>query len=88
MVLFFMWNPIQGLLQHDAAVSKRSYILLRVATLLNALWFVVGWKDGLAMRAQKGHLRISLGQFVIDSQQSELRAGLRRAPGPQHHCSE
>lgn len=48
MVLFFLWNP--GLFYGDAEVPKRSYVLLIVATLVNALWFVVGWKDGLAVQ--------------------------------------
>jgi hypothetical protein len=51
MVLFFVWSL--GLFQGDADVPKRSYVLLLVATLLDALWFVVGWKDGLAMQGPK-----------------------------------
>ena len=50
-VLFLVWNP--GLFQGDAAVPKRSYVLLIILTLLNVLWFVVGWKDGLAMQGEK-----------------------------------
>jgi hypothetical protein len=51
MVLFFVWNP--GLFQGDAAVPKRSYVLPIAATLLSPLWFVVGWKDGLAVQGPK-----------------------------------
>src|SRR5580693_4124431 len=47
-VLFFVWNP--GLFRGDASVPKRSHVLLLILTLLNVLWFVVGWKDGLAMQ--------------------------------------
>jgi hypothetical protein len=50
-VRFFVWN--QALFQGDAVVPKRSYVLLLIATLLNILWFVVGWKDGLAMQGAK-----------------------------------
>ena len=50
-VLFFVWNP--GLFQGDAAVPRRSHVLLLILTLLNVLWFVVGWKDGLAMQGAK-----------------------------------
>ena len=51
MVSFFMWNP--GLLHCDAVVPKRSYVLLVVATVINAFWFVVAWKDGLAIQGAK-----------------------------------
>jgi hypothetical protein len=51
MALFFAWNA--GLFHGDAAVPKRSYVLLIVATLLDALWFIAGWKDGLAMQGAK-----------------------------------
>ena|SRR2546426_4453677 len=51
MVLFLVWNP--GLFYGDAKVPKRSYVLLIIATLLNVLWFVVGWKDGLAIQGAK-----------------------------------
>jgi hypothetical protein len=50
-VLYFVWNP--RLFQGDAPVPKRSYVLLTVATLLSVLWFVVGWKDGIAMQGPK-----------------------------------
>src|SRR5713226_7199331 len=51
MVLFFVWNP--RLFHGDAEVPKRSFVLLIVATLVNALWFVVGWKDGLAVQGAR-----------------------------------
>ncbi len=51
MVLFFVWNA--GLFNGDARVPKRSYVLLIVATLVNALWFIVGWKDGLAIQGAR-----------------------------------
>ena len=51
MVLFFVWNP--GLFKGDAEAPKRSYVLLIVATLVNVLWFVVGWKDGLAVQGAR-----------------------------------
>jgi hypothetical protein len=47
-LLFFVWNP--GLFRGDAEIPRRSYVLLIVATLVNALWFIVGWKDGLAVQ--------------------------------------
>jgi hypothetical protein len=48
MVLFFVWNP--GLFRGDVKVPKRSYVLLMVTTLMSILWFVVGWRDGLAVQ--------------------------------------
>lgn len=48
---FFVWNV--GLFDGSTAVPKRSSVLLSVATVLSALWFVVGWKDGLAMQGAK-----------------------------------
>ena len=48
---FFVWN--QGLFRGDSQVPMRSYVLLIVATLVNALWFVVGWKDGLAVQGAR-----------------------------------
>jgi hypothetical protein len=50
-LLFFVWNP--GLFRGDAEVPMRSYALLIVATLVNALWFVVGWKVGLAIQGAR-----------------------------------
>src|ERR1700682_5077242 len=50
-VLFFVWNP--GLFRGDAAVPKRSYVLLIAGTLLTPLWFVVNWKNGLAIQGPK-----------------------------------
>jgi len=44
-VAFFLWNP--GLFRGEATVPKRSYVLIAVATLADAAWFVGGWKDGL-----------------------------------------
>lgn len=46
--LFFAWNP--NLFRGEAKVPKRSYVLLAIATLFSLLWFVVGWKDGLAFQ--------------------------------------
>ena len=51
MVLLFAWNP--SLFDGGAVAPKRSLVLLLVATLLDALWFVVGWKDGLLMQGAK-----------------------------------
>jgi hypothetical protein len=44
-VLFFLWNP--GLFQGRAVVPKRSYVLLIVATLADAFWFIDGYRYGL-----------------------------------------
>jgi len=46
-VLFFAWNP--GLFHGDATIPKRSYVLLIVAIVLSVLWFLLGWRDGLAV---------------------------------------
>jgi hypothetical protein len=51
MVLFFAWNP--ALYQGDAALPKRSYVLLIVTTSVSVLWFLVGWKDGLAIQGAR-----------------------------------
>lgn len=48
MMLFFLWNP--GLFNGDVKVPKRSYVLMMVATLVTIPWFVLGWKDGLAVQ--------------------------------------
>ena len=45
MLLFFVWNP--GLFAGVSTVPKRSYVLLVAATLLDAFWFLAGWKWGL-----------------------------------------
>ncbi len=51
MILFFVWSP--GLFKGDAAVPKRSYALLIVTTLLSAIWFLIGWRDGLAIQGER-----------------------------------
>jgi hypothetical protein len=48
MVVFFAWNP--GLFNGDSIVPKRSYVLLVVTTVLSVLWFIVGWRDGVAVQ--------------------------------------
>ena len=45
---FFAWNP--GLFRGQAAIPIRSYVLLAVATLADAGWFVAGWKLGLSFQ--------------------------------------
>ena len=45
---FFLWNP--GLFRSQTEVPARSYILLAVATLADASWFVAGWKLGLSFQ--------------------------------------
>jgi hypothetical protein len=44
-LIFFLWNP--GLSHGETQVPKRSQVLLAGAALLNVIWFVIGWKDGL-----------------------------------------
>lgn len=51
MVLFFVWNP--GLFNGDSKIPKRSYILLLIATVLSALWFVGGWRDGIIVQGPR-----------------------------------
>jgi hypothetical protein len=46
--LFFLWNA--RLIDGDATIPKRTFVLLIVATVADALWFVIGWQDGLAMQ--------------------------------------
>lgn len=50
-LLFFMWNP--GLFRGDTKVPRRSYILLKIATLLTPVWLALGWKDGLEFQGRK-----------------------------------
>lgn len=61
-LLFFVWNP--RLFRGDAAVPKRSYFLLFIATLLTPLWFIVGWKDGVAYQGVKYNWSVSAVNFV------------------------
>jgi hypothetical protein len=77
MVLFFVWNP--ELFQGDAAVPRRSYVLLIAATLLSALWFVVGWKDGLAMQGPKYNYSVCAVNVVWIASLWLLFARSRRA---------
>jgi len=42
---FFLWNP--GLLQGDATIPRRSYVLLAVAIAADALWFIADWRTGI-----------------------------------------
>jgi hypothetical protein len=44
-ILFFAWNP--GLFRGNNKVPKRSYVLFGLFTVLDVVWFVAGWKDGL-----------------------------------------
>ncbi len=44
-LFFFMWNP--RLFRGESKLPKRSYGLLIVAAILNVIWFIVGWKNGL-----------------------------------------
>ena len=50
-LLFFVWNP--DLFRGGAEVPKRSYVLLLVAIVVNTLWLVLGWKDGLAVQGAR-----------------------------------
>lgn len=45
---FFLWNP--RLLEGTDAIPKRSYVLLAVATVADAVWLAEGWKDGLGFQ--------------------------------------
>jgi hypothetical protein len=57
MVLFFVWNP--GLFYGDKNIPKRSYVLLIVTTVLSLLWFVAGWKDGIAVQGARYNYSVS-----------------------------
>jgi len=56
-VLFFVWNP--GLFRGEAKIPRRSYILLIATTILSVVWFVVGWRDGLAVQGARYNYWIS-----------------------------
>ncbi len=62
MVLFFVWNP--GLFNGDAKTPKRTYVLLLIATLLSPLWFVAGWRDGVAIQGLRYNFSV-LGINVV-----------------------
>jgi hypothetical protein len=47
-VCFFLWN--QGLFRGEGVVPRRSHVLLIIVALLSALWFALGWKDGMAIQ--------------------------------------
>jgi hypothetical protein len=76
-VLFFVWNP--ELFQGDATVPKRSYVLLLAASLLSVLWFVVGWKDGLAIQGPKYNYSVCAVNLVWIASLWVLFARSRRA---------
>jgi hypothetical protein len=76
-VLFFVWNP--ELFQGDATVPKRSHVLLIAATLLSVLWFVVGWKDGLAIQGPKYNYSVCAVNVVWIASLWLLFARSRRA---------
>ena len=44
-IFFFLWSP--GPSRGETQVPKRSQVLLAGLALLNVIWFVIGWKDGL-----------------------------------------
>ncbi|PYT74516.1 MAG: hypothetical protein DMG39_03035 [Acidobacteria bacterium] len=50
-VFLFVWNL--GLFNGDAKTPRRTYILLTVTTLLNALWLVGGWRGGMAVQGPR-----------------------------------
>jgi hypothetical protein len=62
-ILFFVWNP--GLFHGEAAVPRRSLVLLLVATSLNLPWFVFGWNDGLAMQGARYNYSVSAVNAVF-----------------------
>jgi hypothetical protein len=62
-LLFFVWNP--GLFRGDAEIPKRSYVLLLVATVVNALWFVLGWNDGLAVQGARYTYAVCMVNFAL-----------------------
>jgi len=62
MGLFFVWNP--GLFYGDKNIPKRSYVLLIVTTVLSLLWFVAGWKDGIAVQGARYNYSVSAINFV------------------------
>jgi hypothetical protein len=57
-LLFFVWNP--GLFRGDAEVPRRSYVLLIMAAVGNALWIAVGWKYGLIFQGARYNYSVSL----------------------------
>jgi uncharacterized membrane protein len=60
-LLFFVWNP--GLFRGAAAIPRRSFGLLAVATLLSAADFAIEWKLGLAY--QGSHYTYLAIEFVL-----------------------
>ena len=44
-LFFYFWLP--GLFHGEGKIPQRSYVLLAVATVLDVLWFILGWKFGL-----------------------------------------
>lgn len=77
MLLFFIWNP--ELLQGNTVVPKRSYVLLIITTVLNAVWFVVGWKDGIAIQGPKYNYSVCTVNVVWIASLWMLYAYSRRA---------
>ena len=49
--LFFVWNV--RLVDGDVGIPKSTFVLLIIATVADALWFAVVWRDGLAMQGAK-----------------------------------
>lgn len=45
---FYVWNL--GLFAGDTVVPKRSSVLLIIAAVADVLWFIVSWKDRLAVQ--------------------------------------
>jgi hypothetical protein len=48
MVFFVVWNP--RLFPGQDTVPKRSAVLLAIATLLDIVYFGIGWEDGIAFQ--------------------------------------
>jgi hypothetical protein len=61
-VLFFLWNP--GLFRGDAAVPKRSSLLLIVTTVLNTVWFIFWWKKEVGAEGPKYIYSVCALNFV------------------------
>jgi hypothetical protein len=76
---FFTWNP--GLVGGDSVLPRRSSILLLAATLLNVLWFIVGWKDGVSMQGLRYTYWVSAVNAVWIALLWMLFAKMRKA-GP------
>jgi hypothetical protein len=55
---------MRGFLTARQKFTKRTYVLLAIATLLSPLWFVVGWRDGVIMQGLRYNFSV-LGINIV-----------------------